>query len=68
MIKKDNTSTQYHEKTDENYRDIFKFYYSDFKGNIKIRIHELHQDKYVHTIPSFSKVETLVYKITDNEN
>ena len=59
---------QYHEKTDENYRDIFKFYYSDFNGIIKIRIHKLHQDKYVHTIPSFSKVETLVYKITDNEN
>ena len=54
-------------ETDENYRDTIKFCYSDFNGNIKIRLHELHQGKYVHAIPNFSEIETLVDKITNNE-
>ena len=54
-------------ETDENYRDTIKFCYSDFNGNVKIRLHELHQGKYVYTIRSFSKVENLVDKITGNE-
>ena len=55
-------------ETDENYGDTVKFCYSDFNGNIKIRLHELHQGKYVHTIANFSKIETLVMEITNNEN
>ena len=54
-------------ETDENYRDTIKFCYSDFNGNVKIRLHELHQGKYVYIIRSFSKVENLVDKITGNE-
>ena len=55
-------------ETEENYRDTIKFCYSYFNGNIKIRLHELHQGKYVHTIANFSKIETLVEEITNNEN
>ena len=55
-------------KTDENYCDSIRFRYSNLNDNIKIILHELHQGKCVHTIPSFSKVETLVNKITQNEN
>ena len=55
-------------ETDENCRDTIKFCYSDFNGNIEIRLHELYPGKYVHTILNFSKIETLVDKITNNEN
>ena len=55
-------------ETDENYRDTVKFCYSDFNGNIKVRLHELHKGKYVHTIANFNKIETLVEEITNNEN
>ena len=57
---------QYHGKNRNwwNYRDTIKFYFSDFSGHNKIRLHELHQGKYVHTIPNFSKIETLVDEIT----
>ena len=55
-------------ETDENYRDTVKFCYSDFNGNIKVRLHELHQGKYIHTIVGFNKIETLVEEITNNEN
>ena len=55
-------------ETDENYRNTVKFCCSDFSGNIKIRLHELHQGKYVHTIANSSKTETLVEEITNNEN
>ena len=55
-------------KIDENYRDTVKFCYSAFNGNIKVRLHELHKGKYVHTIANFNKIETLVEEITNNEN
>ena len=53
---------------DENYRDTVKFCYSDFNGNIKVRLHELYRGKYVHTIANFNKIETLVEKIINNES
>ena len=55
-------------ETNENYRDTVKFCYSDFNSNIKVRLHELHKGKYVHTIANFNKIETLVEEITNNEN
>ena len=55
-------------ETNENYCDTIKFCYSDFNGNIKVRLHELHKGKYVHTIANFNKIETLVEEITNNEN
>ena len=55
-------------ETNENYRDTVKFCYSDFNGKIKVRLHELHKGKYVHTIANFNKIETLVEEITNNEN
>ena len=33
---------------DENYRDTVKFCHSEFNGNIKVRLRELHKGKYVH--------------------
>ena len=55
-------------ETNENYRDTVKFCYSDFNGNIKVRLHELHKGKYVHTITNLNKIETLVEEITNNEH
>ena len=55
-------------KIDENYRDTVKFCYSDFIGNIKVRLHELHKGKYVHTIANFNKTEILVEEISSNED
>ena len=56
-------------ETNENYHDTVKSCYSDFNGNIiKVRLHELHKGKYVHTIANFNKIETLVEEITNNEN
>ena len=42
-------------KIDENYHDIVKFCYSAFNGNIKVRLHELHKGKYVHTLLTLIK-------------
>ena len=53
---------------DENYRDTVEFCHSEFNGNIKVRLHELHKGKYAHAIANFNKIETLVEEITNNEN
>ena len=55
-------------ETDDNYRNTIKFCYSDFNGNIKIKLRELLQGKYVHAIANFIKIETLVEEIPNNEN
>ena len=70
LTKKEQQLCNFTEKieTDKNYCDDIKFCCFDFNSNIKIGLHELNQGKKVHTIPSFSKVETLINKITDTEN
>ena len=52
---------------DDNTQGI-QFVYTDFNGNIKIRLNEIYRERYVHTINSIKHLEEIINEISNSEN
>ena len=55
------------ERIEDDSTQGIQFVYTDFNGNIKIRLNEIYREGYVHTINNIEHLEEIINEISNSE-